>query len=355
MSDLVYAREDLLAEHAYARTHEVNGQRLHGGFDEEGRYISPRSLVRPKAIQAWTDAFKQQGGLLFEEDPRLMTGPRMPNIAQWKMLLRNGFGRFFWHRLTLIAQVEGRGRLMAAWRFPDLQQVIHEDISHMAIGHWNKGLLLAHGLDEGGDVVNRIGGHEAMWLAARDLAFGERSWRALGGNSGARRVAPKEVSESVLPKEHESLLRYVMNLFMAECRADAGFSASQAVLECGDLFDGRAEEARLAATIVRRIQQDEGLHMASMRLYLSEMRAVTFKAADGSDMPGAELIDLTWGRMVNWTLIERRRQEFKDQRDEIRAALLADDRGHILVEEFDALADTCDWDDLPEEAAVLSA
>ena len=47
----------------------------------------------------------------------------------------------------------------------------------MAIGHLDRGLLLAHGLDEGGESADgpdgeAIGGHDVMWFVARDLAFG---------------------------------------------------------------------------------------------------------------------------------------------------------------------------------------
>ena len=50
--------------------------------------------------------------------------------------------------------------------------MIVEDISEMAIGHLNEGLLVAHGLDEGGLPDQGIGGHDEMWFVARDLAFG---------------------------------------------------------------------------------------------------------------------------------------------------------------------------------------
>jgi len=36
----------LFAEHPYARRQVEAGQRLHGGFDADGRYISPQTLVR---------------------------------------------------------------------------------------------------------------------------------------------------------------------------------------------------------------------------------------------------------------------------------------------------------------------
>ncbi len=38
MSRLTYSREEILADHPYARPHMEAGYRLHGGFDTQGRY-----------------------------------------------------------------------------------------------------------------------------------------------------------------------------------------------------------------------------------------------------------------------------------------------------------------------------
>ena len=35
MDHLAWTRDELLAEHAYARPHEATGYRLHGGFDAD--------------------------------------------------------------------------------------------------------------------------------------------------------------------------------------------------------------------------------------------------------------------------------------------------------------------------------
>ncbi len=49
MDRLVFSREETEAEHEYARPHIVFGQLLHGGFDELGTYLSPRTLNRWRA------------------------------------------------------------------------------------------------------------------------------------------------------------------------------------------------------------------------------------------------------------------------------------------------------------------
>jgi hypothetical protein len=42
MPKLVYSREELLAEHAYARRHKEAGCRLHGGFEPNGAALIRR-------------------------------------------------------------------------------------------------------------------------------------------------------------------------------------------------------------------------------------------------------------------------------------------------------------------------
>ena len=88
-------------------------------------------------------------------------------------MLLEGLGQTFWNNLTITGLIEGRGRMLAEVTFPDFQQVIEEDISEMGIGHLNEGLLFAHGIDEGGEPDRGIGGHDVMWFALRDLAFGD--------------------------------------------------------------------------------------------------------------------------------------------------------------------------------------
>ena len=55
MRQLVYPETEILREHDYASPHVAAGYRLHGGFDAEGGYLSPRSAVRPDAVRAWQE------------------------------------------------------------------------------------------------------------------------------------------------------------------------------------------------------------------------------------------------------------------------------------------------------------
>ena len=159
---LVYTREELLRSHDYAAPQIEAGHRIHGGFDANGTYVPPRSLVRGPAIAAWTEALRARGGEPLPADSSLLAGIRYPSTAQMKLLLQEGLGQGFWNMLTITGKIEARGRVLADMSFPDFQPIVVEDISEMALGHLNTGLLKAHGLDEGGEPERGIGGHDTM-------------------------------------------------------------------------------------------------------------------------------------------------------------------------------------------------
>ena len=53
MSKLSFTRDEIMADHAYAQPQVEAGYRLHGGFDAAGAYVSPRTLNRWPAVEAW--------------------------------------------------------------------------------------------------------------------------------------------------------------------------------------------------------------------------------------------------------------------------------------------------------------
>lgn len=305
MAQLVFTREELLSDHDYRSEHVIEGQRLHGGFDADGAYVPPRSRIRPVAIANWTAALRLRGGDLLDADATLLSGPRVPNVAQQNLLISEGLGQTFWNALTITGKIEGRGRMIAEMPFPHLQTLIVEDISEMAIGHLNQGLLFAHGVDEGGEPDKGIGGHDVMWFVARDLAFGAGAFDDVEPPESISRPEAGKRWMPQVPQPIEAMLSFLMNLLVIEFRAEIGFANSQATLRQPDLFTDRRESAELAAEIVERIRTDEKIHVESLRLYIGELREVTFKTEDGGTVAGRELLDGFWTQLIEWATVEQ--------------------------------------------------
>jgi hypothetical protein len=338
---LVYAREELLRSHDTARAHVVAGHRLHGGFDDEGRYVPPRTLVRAPAVEAWTRALRARGGDLFQADASLLAGVRTPTEAQQKLLIQEGLGQTFWNTLTITGLIEGRGRILATMPFPELQEGIVEDVSQMGIGHLNRGLLTAHGIDEGGEPDRGIGGHDVMWFAVRDLAFGETGF------------PPPQVPERIsrpddpvgefrdLPREVEQAVSMLLNLLLIEFRAELVFRFTETLLRDPELFRDRRREAEEAAELVNRIRRDEEIHVRSLRLYLGELRHVHFRTLDGGQVPGHAVIDPFWERIAHWATVEQPKLVAEQQRRILSERILnhpaGREAGRRILERFEAL------------------
>lgn len=129
MSQLLYSKADLLAEHAYARPQIEAGYRLHGGFDAAGLYISPRTLMRWPAVKAWQAALQQRGWPLIDASTRLLQRGSYPSFEQQKFLLGLGLGRTLWNSLTITGIVEARGQFLAAFDPPSFAPLVDDDIA----------------------------------------------------------------------------------------------------------------------------------------------------------------------------------------------------------------------------------
>jgi hypothetical protein len=244
---LVFTETELMLDHPDLAPHVVAGRRMHGGFLPDGTYQPPRALVREPALRAWEAALLERGGALLDADASLLGGVRLPSVEQSKVLLRNGLGQTFWNTLTITGKIEAKGRLLADIEFPPLAPHIVDDISQMAIGHLGKGLLKAHGFDEGG--VAGIGAHDEMWFVARDLAFGEGAYPDV---DPPENISRPELGRRFMPEvapEVEGLLSLLMNLLVIEFRAEIGFAATQELLRTPDLFVDRRAQAEEAAEI----------------------------------------------------------------------------------------------------------
>ena len=336
MAKLSYTKAEILADHPYAKPQIEAGYRLHGGFDAKGTYISPRTLHRWPAIRAWSEALTARGHDLVDSSQRLLVRGNFPTVAQQKLLLEIGLGRTLWNSLTVVGVIEARGRSLADATAPDFQNIVAEDISQTATGHLNKGLLRAHGLDEGGDFSRGEGGHDSMWFAVRDMLFGKDAYPlpeipASLGRPEIGRLMPK------IPKEYEEWILLLMNVLMIEIKAESFFSFCVAVMRDPDNFRDRREVANHAADLVDRIRQDEAPHVGYLTAVVSELRSFTFKMADGERIAGAGMIDPVWRGMVHYHAVTNTDFSREQTRKDLTAALASQPKGGDLVRRFDEL------------------
>src|SRR5829696_9477162 len=164
-----YTEHELLESHRYAEPLVAGGIRCHGGFDDDERYVSPRTVHRVPAIDAWEE---QRAATFGTEqlDVALDRWPGpVPNVAQAKFLIASGVPGPVISTLTRIGTVEGFGSMIRHSPIPDLSRCFDEDIRGTAMAHLGGGLYEAHARDEAG--FEDEGGHKDMWFAARDVAF----------------------------------------------------------------------------------------------------------------------------------------------------------------------------------------
>jgi hypothetical protein len=337
---LILSRDELLRSHDYASLQTETGYRLHGGFLSDGRYASPRTLVRTPAVERWAQAVLDKGGTLIDVSQSILPTETWPNFAQSKFLLKRGLDRTFWTSLTTTGIVEGRGVALCTFSPPDFQPLVQEDLSGTLTGHLAKGLLWAHGADEGGDPGDRsIGAHDVMWFAVRDKVFA----RDLHPMPEVERVTRTEPERQMpqIPAAHENLVKFLMSLLVVEVRAESFFSHCCALLRDRELFTDRRAEAEHAAAIVERIRQDESIHVRYLQVFISEMRQFTFgdvKGGDvkGGDVKGATFVDPIWDRVRGFVQPERRRAMYAAIQAEAEQKL-GPDKARRFLAEFDAL------------------
>jgi hypothetical protein len=337
---LAYSEEELLASHAYARPHEEAGRRLHGGFDASGRYLPPRLLHRGPAIQAWSERLRARGGDLLPADASLLAGVRFPSESQQKLLIQEGLGQTFWNVLTITGHIEARGRILADMEFPELQPWLHEDVSEMAVGHLNRGLLKAHGIDEGGEPRRGIGGHDVMWFALRDLAFGDVDYPEPEVPENIARPDAEAAPFPGLPSAIVRTVYFLANLLLIEFRAERGFAVTEQLLRDPEVFTERRADAERAADIVDRIRIDEEIHVSSLRLILGEIRSLDFRTLDGGTISGAEVVDDFWKEMCHWATVEQPPLAAEQQRALCRERIARHPDAERVQREFDALEES---------------
>jgi len=336
MPKLSYSADDILADHPYAKPHIEAGYKLHGGFDADGRYVSPRTLNRWPAIRAWSEALKARGHEVIDSSQQLMVKGHFPTVAQQKLLLEQGLGQTLWDSLTVTGVIEARGKRLAEAQAPDFQAIILDDISETATGHLNKGLLRAHGLDEGGYDAKGEGGHDAMWFAVRDMLFGKNAYPMPEIPESLSRPELGRLMPQI-PVEYEHFILLMMNVLMIEIRAENFFSFCNDVMRDPENFRDRRAAAEHAAELVSRIRQDEASHVGYLTAVVSELRSFTFKTADGGRIKGSVMIDPIWQGMVHWHSVTNVEFDRVQTSKELTAALAKKPGAQELIARFDAL------------------
>jgi len=315
---LEYTATELLASHRYAEPLVANGIACHGGFDDDGTYVSPRTLHRVPAIAAWERRRVADSGTPILHLPLETWPEHFPNVAQAKFLIGKGVSAPTVSELTRIGTVEGFGAMMRYLPLPDFQTAIADSIQGTAVEHIRKGLFEAHSRDEAG--WEDEAGHDRMWFAARDIAFehpvsadqtatllARMGIPAPGGpmpdfeKIRAAAIASRALPHDI-PFELESVLVRMIGLLFIELSAFRAFTWAEDVLADPNLVAGDGEAAR----IVSYIRQDETPHVGYLQVALSELRDRTWQGEGGRTYPGDQMIQLLWDKALDESLFARR-------------------------------------------------
>jgi hypothetical protein len=345
-AQLEFSESELLASHDYAQPLFAGGVRCHGGFDDDGRYVSPRTRHRAPAITAWEEKRVEDFGTPRLDIPLDSWPESFPNVAQTKLLLRAGVADPTIASLTRIGTVEGFGGMLRLLPIPDFASCFEEDIAGTAIAHIDGGLFEAHARDEAGH--GDEAGHNLMWFAARDIAFdapltedetatmldrmgigtGRRTQAAMapaGPNAEIARALPADIDSTL-----EILVGRMIGLLLIEISAFHGFAWAEAVLSDTDLVAGEGEAARLVA----HIRQDETPHVDWLRTALTEMRDRTWTGSSGRRYSGSEMIGRLWEHAITDSLLLRRPDNLAMTMREIERATNRRPDGDDLLDEM---------------------
>jgi len=332
---LTFTPQELLDSGSYEAPLIAGGVRCHGGFEQDGRYRSPRMRHRGPAIAAWQARLEREGQRLVEI-PKALMPPQYPNIAQAKLLLRHGVRDPIVRALTIISIVEGFGAIIRDVKVPDLGEWVVEPVDGTALAHLDQGLFEAHARDESG--YRDEGGHKQMWEAARDVALenpripGDVLMRMMGGGGGRARSKAERPFPQLDPTL-ERMLQMMARVCVVEVFAEGTFDWGEQVLSDPEV--SAAPEA--AGGMVRHIRSDEKPHVEYLRTALSEVRARTLRTVDGDALPGRTVVD----GLLHGMLHEMTRSRPRDQREDIRGglaeAMQSAANPKALLEEFDAL------------------
>ena len=357
---LEWTETELLETHDVAEPLIADGVKCHGGFKEDGSYVSPRTKNRATAIVNWQKEHKKNFGTDVLDIGLDRWPAHYPNVAQAKYLLQQGVNEPLISTLTRVGTVEGFGAFLRYSPIPDLQANFVEPIKGTAMAHLGGGLFEAHARDEAGfeSADGFEGGHKQMWFAARDVAFEnpvtedqvDVMLARMGIGQGA---STQQKSTGILSQlnadqmltdidaDLESLLQRMTSLLLIEISAFHIFAFAEEVLADAELTAGDG----LASRMVSYIRADETPHVAYLKTTLTEMRDRTFIGKSGKQYKGIDVVGPIWDRAVANSLGPNRQANLQTQYNELKHALASRKNADEILEGYHALGDLIPNDD----------
>ena len=339
-AQLEFTAEELLADHPVAEPLIAGGVRCHGGFDDHGHYVSPRTRHRVPAIAAWQERHRRLFGTDIIDVPLATWPEHFPNEAQARFLIGAGVPEPLLATLTRIGTVEGLGAAIRGLDPGDAQRWFDEDVRGTAIDHLGRGLFEAHGRDEAGWEAEA--GHRDMWFAARDIAFegataaidvdamlARMGFGAARSGAATARLLPGDVDVQL-----EATAMFMIRVLLIEVQAFHTFAWAESLLSDPDLVAGDGA----AADLVACIRQDETPHVAYLATALTEMRDRTWVGEGGRKHAGTGMMGTLWDRALASSLGAGRDQTRAAVRSEIEHWCKRRPHGTDLIAQFDALA-----------------
>jgi hypothetical protein len=341
-----FTEAELLADEPTAEPLVVGGVRCHGGFDGDGRYVSPRTRFRGPAIEAWQAQHRGWFGTDLLEVP-LETWPgHVPNVAQARLLVRRGVPEPLIATLTRIGTVEGFGANIRYLAPGDMQRFFADSIAGTATEHLGRGLFEAHGRDEAGWEAEA--GHQDMWFAARDVAFEGRApevdieamlqrmgFRRPAGGAGGANQPVERLLPADIPLQIEQVAALMIRVLLIEISAFHTFAWAESWLSDPDLVAGDGEAGRL----VTYIRADETPHVGYLQTSLTEMRDRTWVGESGATYAGTEMIGRLWDAALAQSLGPNRRANRAAVLSEVEHWCGTRGDGADILDEYHHLAD----------------
>jgi hypothetical protein len=337
-----FTEAELLANHSVREPLIAGGVRCHGGFADDGTYVSPRTKHRVPGIDAWQAQHVATFGTDIIEVPLATWPEHFPNVAQARHLISAGVPEPLISTLTRIGTVEGFGANIRFLQPGKMQKHFVEEIRGTAIDHLGRGLFEAHGRDEAG--WEEEAGHKDMWFAARDIAFENPTAHVdvdamlarMGfGQGGAgdpaamSRTLPDDIDLNL-----ELIADLMIRVLLIEVQAFHTFAWAEEWLSDPDLVAGDGT----AADLVSYIRADETPHVGYLETALTEMRDRTWLGASGKRYSGAEMIGKIWDKDLDNSLGAGRVQTRKAILGEVEHWCLQRPNGRDILAEFHSFA-----------------